>query len=412
MKLRGLIDLFNAKGPATIAEVGESATLAFEKLRWNQEKELKEKELALQREQMRWNRWGNPAFVAIVAGLIGYLGNLYSSHTTRQQEIERQKHTETLEQKNREATLRLEREKQEGTLIVEAIKTGGSGVDKEINTAANLIFLADAGLITSINPDKLERLRQIAGERLPSLPGPEGVEFQPSPDLTKELQGKLTKALTEYQAYLSGLGYTPRPGSKKIGVRIDKEIKTNAYFDNKDVVLGSALASDPEYALSEYTWQILRQSNSDAYARMSEEHPLHLEGFAYGLKNYFVCSYFDDSRVGKNYFELTGIHPSKGGQTSLFDLKNAVSFANDEETSEPHNLGEIWGAAFWEIREKAGRARADPLIFAAWRRLKLPPSKEINPEVFIKCVIDTSHESGDVIDAATIREIFKRHNLL
>jgi hypothetical protein len=53
-----------------------------------QEKELKEKELNLQRDQLRWNGWGNPAFVAIVAGLIGYISTLYSSYSTRPLEAE------------------------------------------------------------------------------------------------------------------------------------------------------------------------------------------------------------------------------------------------------------------------------------------------------------------------------------
>src|SRR5258708_5967691 len=88
-----------------------------------QEKELKEKELNLQRDQLRWNRWGNPAFVAIAADLIGYVSTLYSSYSTRQLEADRQRNTERLEQENHESTLTLEREKQEATLILEAIKT-------------------------------------------------------------------------------------------------------------------------------------------------------------------------------------------------------------------------------------------------------------------------------------------------
>jgi hypothetical protein len=390
-----------------------SSAVAFETIRWTEEKELKEKELQLQREQMRWSRWGNPAFVAIVAGLIGYLSTLFSSYTTRQQEVERQKHSDELEQKNREATLRLEREKQEGTLILEAIKTGGSGANKEISTAANLIFLADAGLITSINKEKLARLREIAGEALPSLPGPEGVEFQPSTDLTKDLQSKLTNALTLYQAHLAKIGYAPNSKTSKIGIRVDRETKGNAYFDDHNVVLGSDLASDPEYALSEYTWQVLRQSNPAAYQTLQERNSVQLEGFAYGLKFYFVCSYFDEPRVGKNFYALSGLTPTKKDRTYLFDLKSSASAWGVEE---PHELGEIWGSAFWEIRQKGGQLKVDQLkvdklILTAWQRLKFQRSSDIKAKVLIKCVLDTNEELNAVTDSATIREAFERRNL-
>ncbi|HEY2423833.1 MAG TPA: hypothetical protein VGH55_06995 [Chthoniobacterales bacterium] len=230
-----------------------------------QEKELKEKELNIQRDQLRWNRWGNPAFVAIVAGLIGYISTLYSSYSTRQLEAERQRNTERLEQENHESTLKLEREKQEGTLILEAIKTGGTAEYKEMRTAANLVFLADAGLISSIKKDELDRLRKIAGETLPSLPAPEPFEFKPSSTLTTDLQTKLTKALSNYQTYLATLGFAPKPLAEKIGVRVDERETYNASFDGKEIVLGLNLASDPEYVLFEYTWYVLKQSNPRAF---------------------------------------------------------------------------------------------------------------------------------------------------
>jgi hypothetical protein len=69
---------------------------SLERLKLQQERELKEKDLALrerelemQRRQSDWNRWSNPAMVAVIGGLLGYFGTLLSSHENRK--IERQK---------------------------------------------------------------------------------------------------------------------------------------------------------------------------------------------------------------------------------------------------------------------------------------------------------------------------------
>jgi hypothetical protein len=169
-----------------------------------------------------------PVVAAIIVGLVGYVGTLISSYQNRQ----------------------LKREKQEGTLILEVIKTTGTVEEKERQTAANLVFLADAGLITSIKSSELEKLRVKAQGAVPSLPAPQGVEFKKSLALTSALQLKLQSALRDYQAWLVGIGYDPGQAQGPAIVRVDEEIRDNAYFDNENVVLGVNLAGDPEYLLS------------------------------------------------------------------------------------------------------------------------------------------------------------------
>ena len=143
----------------------ERAKLLQEKELKERELALKERELDLQHQQSWLARWSTPAVVAIVAGFIGYVGTLISSYQNRQ----------------------LEREKQEGTLILEAIKTTGTTEEKGKQTAANLVFLADAGLITSIKKIELEKLRAQSQGVVPSLPAPQGIEFKQPPTLTSEL---------------------------------------------------------------------------------------------------------------------------------------------------------------------------------------------------------------------------------
>jgi hypothetical protein len=121
-------------------------------------RESKEKELQLQQGQLTQSKWTGPVTVAVVAGIVGLMGTFFTSWQNR--ELERTKH---------ETTLAQERQKQEGNLILEAIKTEGHGMDKETQTAANLVFLVDAGLI-NIGKEFVDKLRAKAGDTLPSLP--------------------------------------------------------------------------------------------------------------------------------------------------------------------------------------------------------------------------------------------------
>src|SRR5262249_31524478 len=157
-----------------------------------------------------------------------------------------------------------------------------------------LVFLADAGLITSINKVELEKLRVKAQGAGPSLPAPQGIEFKGSPSLTSELQSKLQSALLDYQASLAKIGYDLGKAKDRVVVRVDETIRDNAFFDNESVVLGVNLARDPEYVLHEYTWYVLKQANPRTFQAMWESNVQQFQGFAYGLKFYIPCSYLND----------------------------------------------------------------------------------------------------------------------
>jgi hypothetical protein len=111
--------------------------------------------------------------------------------------------------------------------------------------------------------------------------------------------------------------------------------------------LGFNLAGDPEYLLSEYTWYVLKQSNRAEFDALWQSPANEFQGFAYGLKFYFTCSYFNDPRIGKNYYALIKSGNDSGGKPYLFNLAEFRARApSSVDTSEAHKLGEIWGGAF------------------------------------------------------------------
>jgi len=388
------------QAPASASDAGASGhgQSDLERAKLLQEKELKEKELALKEKELEFQhrqsssaRWSTPAVVAIVAGFIGYIGTLISSYQNRQ----------------------LEREKQEGTLILEAIKTTGSADEKSRQTAANLVFLADAGLITSINKSELDKLREKAQGAGPSLPAsqgpaPQGVDFKRSSALTAELQSKLQSALVAYQTSLAKIGYDPGRAKDRISVRIDEDQRDNAYFDNESVVLGVNLARDPEYVLSEYTWYVLKQSNPAAFNALLKGGSVQFSGFSYGLKFYFTCSYLDDPYVGKNFHSLVNDSDADRKRQYLFNLDELKAFSTS--TTEPHALGEVWGGAFWELRKKLGREKADRLLFEAWKRLAVT-DKANEVRFFVDTVLDASKAAGNEGDSPTIVQAFAQRKL-
>jgi hypothetical protein len=402
-------------------QLPEQPQIALEYARLAQEEMLRLKELGIQEKQLeveaaerRFSWLASPAVVAIVAGLIGYLSTLYSTYATRQLEAKRQEYTEKLEQEKHQATLQLAREKQEGTLILEAIKSEGTREEKERAAAANLVFLADAGLITSLKKEELGRLRAKAGNALPSLSSGVDLDFRRSSSLTDELQVKLQKELGGYQQYLIGLGYDPELAGKRIPVQIDEEQRHNAFFDGEAIHIGKDLAGDPEYAFSALTWVVLKRSNPEVYKVLADSHGVQLAGFAQALKFYFTCSYRNDPHVGKNYWGLTGLHaPPDRDPRFLFNLTTSRKWSQtgDFKAMEEHQLGELWGAGLWELRDSLGQKTADQLVFTTWKRLKPVKAQMERPKFYVDAILAAADAIKAQVDHQLIRQVFVRRNL-
>ena len=107
----------------------EPTIVGLDERRLAQERQLKERELALREREIEYQQrsrtpWSTPV-VASVGGVLGYMGTFISSCESRQ----------------------IEREKQQGTLIIDAIRTAGSGAEKEKQTA----FFDDKSIVVGRN---------------------------------------------------------------------------------------------------------------------------------------------------------------------------------------------------------------------------------------------------------------------
>lgn len=144
----------------------EQEKLKLERQRLAIDTQLKKREMRFQRHQFEATRKGfaiwaqviTPVGAAIFAGIVGLFGTVWNGYQSN-----------LIETKKQIANEKLERQKLESTLILDAIKTAGTGEEKDKHTAANLLFLSDAGFIT-LPAEKIDIIKEKAGDTLPSLP--------------------------------------------------------------------------------------------------------------------------------------------------------------------------------------------------------------------------------------------------
>lgn len=171
----------------------DEKNIKLERQRVAAEIRLKRVELKIQKQQFETGKKGPWAWVqtpigaGIIVALVGLFGTVYNGYQSNL----------------------IEKSKQESSLILEAIKTGGKGEEKEKETAANLILLIDAGLI-GLPKGNIERLREIAGNSLPSLPpAKSNIDNIPTPSLTSDLLSRVATSEspgTKSQISIEGVG--------------------------------------------------------------------------------------------------------------------------------------------------------------------------------------------------------------
>jgi len=135
----------------------EQSALEFERQKWRDEYELREREIKVKEREASRSRWSSPLVLAVLAAAIAALGNAAAIWLTGRSQHD-------LETTKAEQTRVLEEGKAEAARILEMIKTG----DPE-KAADNLKFLLDAGLIS--DADRRKNIQNFLAHR-PAGKGP------------------------------------------------------------------------------------------------------------------------------------------------------------------------------------------------------------------------------------------------
>jgi energy-coupling factor transporter ATP-binding protein EcfA2 len=234
---------------------------------------------------------------------------------------------------------------------------------------------------------------------------PDSILFERSAALTPILQRRLQSSLIDFQKYFQELGYTSKSG--RISVRIDPSPKgktPNAYYLHSGIiVVDEPLANDPDVVFREYSHHAL--ISTIAFART-------FDAIESGLADYFPCSFSDNPLLGERailvFREMFGEAFNKAAIRNLA-TQRTFSELSDSEKKVSQVTGEIWGAAFWEIRELLGKGMADKLLFSAWSALQPSDGQGDVAMNFVAKLLETEE---NLAEGEQIRVIFERRELL
>jgi hypothetical protein len=223
-----------------------------------------------------------------------------------------------------------------------------------------------------------------------------GVDFEPSAALTPELKSDLESSLVSYTAYLEKVGIKTKV--KRVTVDIDPKLKNTTYNPSMNrITLGISEAKDKNVVLATYTYHVLRSLRSDLFD--SDKQDIQSMFVAFG--DYFACSFTKKPVLG----EGATFRDSK--KPYIRNLDNKLSFSTIGPQTSIYDAAEIWGGAFWEIRQIVGQAITDKLLFSTWMSMR--PSNVRSDYAKKILEADQTLEDGKHID--TIRSVFSRRGL-
>jgi Spy/CpxP family protein refolding chaperone len=224
---------------------------------------------------------------------------------------------------------------------------------------------------------------------------------------------KLKVAFENFQNYFQKIGFNAPKGEVKI--KLDDKLQLNSFYEvpTNTVIVSSSLVDDFEFSLHQYVHHVLSAVNK----RYLSAHSRYAESIGEGLADYFTCSFTGDPLVGEKSIHKfqKAFGKDRFPNDFMRNLKNDRSFkeaySSDPKTSEVHSVGEIWGGAFWEIRELLGQDLADKLLFATWKSLSPSDLSGLSEGKFVKRLLKQYEPLEDGNQRERLEEIFRRRDL-
>jgi hypothetical protein len=238
---------------------------------------------------------------------------------------------------------------------------------------------------------------------------------------TPTQQVTLNQALIDFDRYMKSLGYRDDRALPRVQVgpsetgRDPAYEEYNAFYsgDQDLIVVGSALADDPDVVLREYCHHILQglmpqnpagggweESDTDAMAHGSTA--IHS-----ALADYFPCSFHGDPCFGRAAAQVYRSVSAEFSTECLRNLSNDRGVASLGSATTPHQAGEVWAGAFWELRESRGAPLVDRALLDACR--EVVPWPQPAAASFVDRLVDALGSPGN---SSGVRAVFTRRGLL
>jgi hypothetical protein len=164
------------------------------------------------------------------------------------------------------------------------------------------------------------------------------------------------------------------------------------------------MASDTDVLYREYAHHVLNLLVPDREQQVYAE----IES---GLADYFTCSFTNDPVFAENAAKKVFKKAYGFKQDYIRNLDNNLKFSNLPPNPHYQQLGEIWGGAFWEIRQLLKPEVADRLLFSTWKTMASSENLNDRGESFVISLLEQSKsiEGGKYNDQ--IRSIFEDRGL-
>ncbi|MDN0075101.1 zinc ribbon domain-containing protein [Crenobacter sp. SG2303] len=220
----------------------------------------------------------------------------------------------------------------------------------------------------------------------------EKLGFTSSSNLTPEVRRRLEAAFGKFQLYLQNLGYQAKGGDVQLDIRETMTSGAISYYDpaGRKLVIDKKYSSVPDVLFREYMHAVLYSKGgvpSDPEGKLWAYY-----GIESGLATYFPCSFNNNPRFAQINAAATW---NLSKHRSFNELRAGIGFAMADGA-------EIWGGAFWEMRELLGQATADKLLFDAWFRLRAEEVGNDRGAAFVRQLLEVDRATGSTHRAQII----------
>jgi hypothetical protein len=230
----------------------------------------------------------------------------------------------------------------------------------------------------------------------------EKIVFVPSPALTPDLEKCLTASLASFQAYMQRVGFKFK-ATARVLVQDELVAGSIAFYDPQQncMFVQYAYATDPDVVFREYVHHLLLELQDQAtqyhvYASIES-----------GLAFYFTCSFNNNPKFGAKTARIAG-----EGRGYYMNLANNLLFDEAYSKMHPTQTGEVWGGAFWELRQLLGQEVADRMLFRTWAGLKANDIQGDDGKGYVKSIVGQGPQFSLAMDTTNkVQAIFGRRGL-
>jgi len=215
---------------------------------------------------------------------------------------------------------------------------------------------------------------------------------------------KLDTLISQYRTYLNERGLPGPAKVPEVTTEGDRRGMISYYLPDKgQIVIDKRAIDDDGVVLREFTHHYLL---SVTPFKMSGEEADAVEST---VAFYLPASFLKDPAIGGIAAKNLG-HPRR----YFVNLNNEKTFAEFESLpreQRPHDGAEILGAMLWNVRDVAGRERADTILIRTWIEFAKPSNKADSVQDFFKLYLRHARTALDQATASRVASVFARRGM-